>query len=99
MSSKQRLRSQLEFARNFTESLLEKFKTPEEFTHQVHPNANHALWFAGHIAQTDNFFLSIVDSSKAVEKRSLRKIIRHGFAADQRPSGLPHARRSTHLHA
>jgi hypothetical protein len=89
MSTKQHLRSQLEFARNFSESLLEKFKTPADFTHQVHPNANHALWFAGHISQTDNFFLTIIDPSKAVEKESYGKLFGMGSQPTSDPADYP----------
>ena len=33
--------------------------------HQVHPGCNHALWFVGHMATIDNFFLSLVAPEKA----------------------------------
>ncbi|MBX7168756.1 MAG: DinB family protein [Pirellulales bacterium] len=64
MSLKQRLLAQLKKSRKFTEELLTAFKTPQEWTHRVHPNANHALWFAGHIGWVDNFMISLIDPSK-----------------------------------
>jgi uncharacterized damage-inducible protein DinB len=52
-------------ARKFSEGMLKNFNTPEQWLHQIHPKANHALWFAGHMGVTDNFFLSIVAPEKA----------------------------------
>ena len=46
MNLKERLICRLKTAREFSEKLLADFKTPEQWTHQVHPNSNHALWFA-----------------------------------------------------
>lgn len=65
MSLKKRLQTQLAGSRRFTEGLLQDFKSPEEWTHQVHPHANHALWFVGHMGVSDNFFISQVDASRA----------------------------------
>ncbi len=58
MSTKAHLRAQLEQARAYSEALLADFSTPDEWLHQVHPHANHALWFAGHMGLSDNFFIS-----------------------------------------
>lgn len=60
MSNKDCLQRQMVKAREYTEKMLADFKTPEQWTHQVHKNANHALWFAGHMAFSDNFFISVV---------------------------------------
>jgi uncharacterized damage-inducible protein DinB len=60
MSLKQRLARQLAAMRQMSERLLADFRTPQEWTFQVHPACNHALWFAGHMATSDNFFLSLV---------------------------------------
>jgi uncharacterized damage-inducible protein DinB len=65
MSQKQRLRRQLERVRENSERLLADFQTPEQWTFQVHPSCNHALWFAGHMATSDNFFLSLVAPEQA----------------------------------
>ena len=65
MSQKERLQRQLERVRQNSERLLADFKTPEQWTFQVHPNCNHALWFAGHMATSDNFFLSLVAPEKS----------------------------------
>lgn len=65
MSLKQRLERQLVNMRQMSERLLEDFKTPEQWVYQVHPHCNHALWFAGHMAHIDNFFLSLVAPDKS----------------------------------
>ncbi|MBN1344427.1 MAG: DinB family protein [Phycisphaerae bacterium] len=60
----ERLAIGLKGARQMTDGLLASFKTPEQWTHQVHGKANHALWFVGHIGLVDNFFLSGVAPGK-----------------------------------
>ena len=66
MSLQQRLERQLHSTRQMSEKLLADFKTPHDWVHQVHPGCNHALWFAGHMANTDNFLLSLVSPTSAV---------------------------------
>jgi uncharacterized damage-inducible protein DinB len=65
MSLKERLERQLVNMRQMSERLLVDFQRPEEWVFQVHPNCNHALWFAGHMANIDNFFLSLVAPEKS----------------------------------
>jgi hypothetical protein len=60
MSLKQRLRRQLIAARRTSEGFLSDFKSIDQWVKQLHPGANHALWFAGHMGHTDNFFISII---------------------------------------
>lgn len=67
MSLKDHLQRQLTNARKASEQLLADFKTPQEWTYQVHPACNHALWFAGHMATSDNFFLSLIAPEKKKE--------------------------------
>jgi len=67
MSQSTRLKTQLENVREMSEGFLQAFETPEQWTHQVDPNANHALWFAGHMGVADNFFISVVDPDKGRE--------------------------------
>ena len=67
MNHKDRLKSWLEQSRQTSEQMLASFKTPQEWTHQVHPTANHALWFAGHMSQTDNFIVGIVAPDRKAE--------------------------------
>jgi len=67
MSLKDRLKRQLVKTRELSEKLLADFHTPREWVHQVHPGCNHALWFAGHMANSDNFFLSLVAPQLSVK--------------------------------
>jgi hypothetical protein len=60
MSFKDRIRRQLVTARKTSEGFLADFRTPDQWVKQVHECANHALWFAGHMGHTDNFFISII---------------------------------------
>jgi uncharacterized damage-inducible protein DinB len=66
MDYKPRLKEQLQRARDTSEKMLASFKTPKDWTHQVHPAANHALWFAGHMASADNFFVGAIAPDKTV---------------------------------
>lgn len=68
MSLTARLKANLVQAREMTEGIFATLKSPEEWTHQVHPKANHALWIAGHLGHADNFFISMIAPEKAVEK-------------------------------
>jgi uncharacterized damage-inducible protein DinB len=65
MTLKDRLQRQLVGMRQMSERLLEDFRSPQDWTFQVHPTCNHALWFAGHMATSDNFFLTLVAPDKA----------------------------------
>jgi len=85
MGVKQRLQCQLMRAREYSEGLLASFKSPQEWVHQVHPNANHALWFAGHMATTDNFFLSLL----APEKSDRNQQFQTCFGVGSRPTANP----------
>lgn len=67
MALKERLQRQLLNIRQMSERLLADFHTPAEWTYQAHPACNHALWFAGHMATSDNFFLSLVAPEKATD--------------------------------
>jgi len=61
------LKRQMQQARQYTEALLSDFKSLDQWLHQVHPQANHALWFAGHMAVSDNFFISCIAPEKATK--------------------------------
>ena len=91
MSAKERMRGRLEFARNFTEGLLANFKEPEDFTYQVHPAANHALWFAGHVAHADNFFVSVTCPEKADEREGYTALFGMGSQPTSDPAAYPEA--------
>lgn len=83
MSLKERLQRQLESARQLSQRLLADFHSPEQWTHQVYDGGNHALWFAGHMANTDNFLISLVAPQRAIEKNGFGA----AFGMGSRPSG------------
>lgn len=89
MSAKQRLQKQLQSARDYSMSLLADFGTPEQWTHQVHPQANHALWFAGHMAMADNFFLSNVAPEKVVKRPEFERAFGTGSVPTNNPADYP----------
>lgn len=66
MSMIERMQHQLESARGFTNRILGDFKKPEDWVAQVCNQSNHALWFIGHMATTDNFFISLLAPEKSV---------------------------------
>ena len=89
MSLKARLRRQLEQARGYSERLLAAFDTPEQWTHQVHDRANHALWFAGHMGVTDNFFISLIDPKLAREQEGFQSRFGIGSQPTSNPADYP----------
>lgn len=89
MTLKQRLARQLVNMRQLSERLLSDFRTPEEWTFQVHPAANHALWFAGHMATSDNFFLSLVDSAKSLPLADFQARFGMGSQPTNNPAAYP----------
>lgn len=85
MDLKGRLQRQLTTIRQMSERFLSAFETPEQWTHQVHENANHPLWFAGHMGMVDDFMLSLLAADKAgVEDRYREK-----FGMGSRPTSDP----------
>jgi len=84
-----RLQKQLKQVREMSEGMLGAFQKPEQWTHQVHPRANHALWFAGHMGVSDNFFVSLVDPSKAAEKEGYQAMFGMGSTPTSDPTAYP----------
>lgn len=85
MSGKECLRQQLVSARRYSEEALKAFQTPEQWVHQIHAGANHALWFAGHMAVNDNFFISLIVPEKSYEKEHYAAL----FGVGSQPTGDP----------
>ena len=48
----------LESSRRLIEGALADFKTREDWLHQSHPKANHAMWIVAHLGLADNMFAS-----------------------------------------
>lgn len=89
MSLKKRLQSGLKGAREISEGTLANFKTPEQWTHQVHAKANHALWFAGHMGVVDDFMISLVDPDKASPKAGYPERFGMGSTPTSNPADYP----------
>src|SRR5687767_3258387 len=108
MQLKERLQRNLVSVRQNSERLLADFKTPEQWTFQVHPSCNHALWFAGHMATSDNFFLSLVAPEKVKPLADFQATFGMGSQPTNDPAAYPapesvqatmHERRETLLAA
>lgn len=80
-SLKEALERQLIDSRNFTEGLLSVFRTPDDWTHQVHPQTNHAMWFIGHISGADNYFIKLLGGEPRAPQGYGEK-----FGANSKPS-------------
>jgi uncharacterized damage-inducible protein DinB len=91
MSMKERLRRQLVSARQLSERLLADFHTPEDWTRQVHPGCNHALWFAGHMANTDNFLISMIAPEQARDRAGFAAKFGMGSQPTSNPADYPPA--------
>jgi uncharacterized damage-inducible protein DinB len=85
MTLKERLQRNLVAVRKASERLLADFRKPEQWVFQVHPSCNHALWFAGHMAQSDNFFISLVAPERARELPEYAA----KFGMGSQPTGQP----------
>lgn len=89
MSTKDCLTHQLTAARKMTERLLADFHTPQQWTKQVASQCNHALWFAGHMAHTDNFMISILDPSQAQKVVGFAERFGTGSVPTPKPEDYP----------
>ena len=89
MGLRERLTRQLIRTRQLSENLLAAFRLPAEWLHQVHPGCNHALWFAGHMANTDNFLLSLVAPQRAIPLEGYGARFGMGSQPVNRPEEYP----------
>jgi hypothetical protein len=85
MDLKARVERQLKKVREVSETLLSAFNTPEQWTHQVHDKANHALWFAGHLGTVDNFMIRLL----APKQASIQEAYQEKFGMGSRPTSNP----------
>jgi len=89
MNLKERLKQQLVNARQMSERMLADFKTPQQWTRQVQPGVNHALWFAGHMANSDNFFISVLAPEKSKDFGGRKALFGMGSQPVDDPSVYP----------
>jgi len=72
-----------------TETFLSAFKTPEQWTLQVHDQANPALWVAGHLGTVDNFMISLLAPEKAVANQEYQAKFGMGSRPTSNPDDYP----------
>lgn len=89
MTLADRLLRQLGIIRDTSEKMLAAFETPEDWTHQVVPGTNHALWFAGHMATTDNYFISQIAPERAKKFDDWDKLFGMGSKPTNEPDDYP----------
>lgn len=89
MSMKKRLQGQLRHARGFSDGMLSSFTTPEQWTHQVHPAANHALWFAGHMGVVDNSMIRMLAPQRGEKRPEYQEKFGMGSTPSANPEDYP----------
>jgi uncharacterized damage-inducible protein DinB len=91
MNLKESLKRSLVQVRSVSDELLASFKTPADWTYQVFPSANHALWFAGHVGVVDDHFIAVVDPAKARPIPLHERLFGRGSKPTNRPEDYPPA--------
>lgn len=89
MTAKDVFKSGLTMARDYSERLFAQFETPKEWMHMVGPKTNHALWVAGHLANTDNFALGLVAPDKVKDMPEHKAMFGGGSVPVDDPSKYP----------
>jgi uncharacterized damage-inducible protein DinB len=88
MDLKQRILWQLQTIRQLNEQMLSAFTSPEDWTHQIFPGANHPLWIVGHIAFVDNRLLGVF-FSKSIDKVGYAEKFGRSSIPSANPSDYP----------
>ncbi|GJM26434.1 MAG: hypothetical protein DHS20C16_28490 [Phycisphaerae bacterium] len=78
MTRKEFIKESLNFSRGFTNQLLDKFESESDWMYQAHPKANHAMWCAGHLALTDDFFVGLLAPDNATDTSEAQKLFGMG---------------------
>ena len=89
MKLSDRLLRQLKQVRDTSEKLLDAFQSPEDWTYQLAPGTNHALWFAGHMAVSDNFWIGIVAPERANKMEQWETLFGTGSQPTSDPENYP----------
>lgn len=89
MYQAERYARQLLMTRDMSEKILSAFDTPEDWCRQVVPGTNHALWFAGHMATCDNYFISRIAPGKEKEFEGWDKLFGMGSQPTSDPDDYP----------
>src|SRR5260370_33237340 len=72
-----------------SEEILAAFESPDDWCRQVVPRTNHALWFAGHMATTDNYFISRVAPGREKPLEGWDKLFGMGSKPTNDPEDYP----------
>jgi DinB family protein len=91
MKLTERILRQLNEVRDRSEKLLIAFRTPEDWTYQLAPGTNHALWFAGHMAACDNWLIGIIAPEQAKEFEDWYRLFGTGSQPTADPDNYPPA--------
>ena len=89
MSQKERLHTLLTLSRGFAEQLFQRFQTPQEWTTQLFPGANHPLWVAGHLGFADNFALGLLAPDRVEAPQGYRELFGMGSQPQSDPAAYP----------
>ncbi|HNO78242.1 MAG TPA: DinB family protein [Phycisphaerae bacterium] len=89
MSRKAFIKEGLKLSRGFTNRMLDKFEKDSDWLYQVHPEANHAMWCAGHIALVDEFFVKLTCPEKAIDLSADEKLFGMGTKPVSDASAYP----------
>ena len=89
MSQADRILRQLGSIRDMSEKILAAFEAPDDWCRQVVPGTNHALWFAGHMATTDNYFISRVAPGREKQLVGWDKLFEMGSKPTNDPDDYP----------
>lgn len=81
--------AQLRIVRDMSRQMLTAFETPEQWTHQVAPGTNHALWFAGHMAVCDNWFIKLLDPQRVNPMEEWDPVFSAGSQPTNNPEDYP----------
>lgn len=64
MELNQRLKRLFQHTRGFTDRVLDEINDPEDWVLRPAAGTNHALWIAGHLGYTMDFFIGLIDPAK-----------------------------------
>lgn len=69
MNFKERLKHGLEHSRGFTAKVFAEIGDDENWVRRPTGGANHALWIAGHLGVATNYFIGLIDPTKAQNRK------------------------------
>lgn len=89
MNLAERIVAQWTIVRDMSENLLADFETPEQWTRQLAPGTNHALWFAGHMSMADNSIIGMIDADRTKPMEEWNSAFNMGSQPTNNPDDYP----------